>query len=268
MLYNPVKQTYDERIKMNRLPKWMEDRHWLRGYIVVRDMRTADNERGRFTAYFLPRSEWLPLIKTLNKRAGAEWPVLGDYSTAQMIGETDLNGVWLGWTSNISTFESALIDAGCLDRYKAPLLSDYQLRTQASVIESDTAISDIERVSVRKERIRHSQWAEDIKARAAGRCQLLPVLSRNLVAGHIKPWSLCEEGEHLDRANGLCLSPSLDKLFESGAIGLTDEGNLIVNGLSEDELQTYGLTEDCSVSVAEGQHCYLRWHREQVMKLE
>tara|TARA_R110002049_G_scaffold309231_1_gene518952 strand:+ start:485 stop:1444 length:960 start_codon:yes stop_codon:yes gene_type:complete len=268
MLYNPKKETYGKRIKNNLLPEWMEDRYWLRGLIVVRDMRTSDDEPGRFIAYFLPRVQWLPLIQTLSKRAGAKWPQFTEYATARMIGETDLNGTWLGWISGTLRFEEELVEAGCLDKGSRSALSDDQLFTHIESIDADRALSEIEKISARKERIGHSQWATDVKSRAGYRCQFLPVLHRNLVAGHIKPWSVCAGGEHLDRANGFCFSPSIDKLFEDGLIGLTDEGQLLVNGLSEEELRTYGLSKQCSIRLAEGQQAYLQWHREKVMGIE
>jgi predicted restriction endonuclease len=195
---------------------------------------------------------------------------MGDASRVryrQMIGGTDLNGKWLGWKSGVSQFEAALVDAGCLSESGQPLLSDSQLLSQVASIETDQALSEIEKESVRKERIGHAQWAADVKSRAKNRCQILSVLSRNLIAGHIKPWATCQDGEHLDRANGLCLSPSIDKLFEDGVIGFTDKGRLLVNGLSREEMRTYGLTEHCSIKVAEGQKAYLRWHRKQAMGL-
>jgi hypothetical protein len=83
MLYNPVQKTYVERIKKNLLPEWMENGSWLKGYIAVRDLRTPEDEPGRFVAFFLPRANWLPLVQTLNKRAGAKWETLAEFATAR-----------------------------------------------------------------------------------------------------------------------------------------------------------------------------------------
>ena len=42
--------------------------------------------------------------------------------------------------------------------------------------------------------------------------------TRHLKAGHIKPWRDATDGERLDGANGLLLSPHIDHLFDEGYI--------------------------------------------------
>ena len=44
----------------------------------------------------------------------------------------------------------------------------------------------------------------------------MTVLERQqfLVASHIKPWRNCDNSERLSGANGLLLSPHVDKLFD------------------------------------------------------
>ncbi len=48
-----------------------------------------------------------------------------------------------------------------------------------------------------------------------------------LVASHIKPWRSCDNRERLSGANGLLLSPHLDKLFDRHWISFDAEGALI-----------------------------------------
>jgi len=364
MLYDPDSETCRERIKEKQLPEWMEERHWLRGYIVVRELASASNEQGRVAAYFLPRSSWLPLIQRSERTAGPSWSEIGAHATAQMVGTISLDAEWQGWQNGVQKFEGALRHAGCLDsgsnslskavsktwedeavraarsrrwycevkpegapdspenwtrysstkqvwvdllgddgrqrhiKFRGGLVRAGQLRehgydwrvvpanavpepdtsdTDTALsddeplnaiehVEADGSLTDIEKESVRKERIGHAKWAKDVKARAGNRCQLQPTLTRNLVAGHIKPWALCEDGEHLDRANGLCLSPNLDKLFEDGLIGFSDEGVLLLGGLQHGELAAYGLSQPLQVEAAAGQVNYLRWHREHRLK--
>ncbi len=48
-----------------------------------------------------------------------------------------------------------------------------------------------------------------------------------LVASHIKPWRDCDNSERLDGANGLLLSPHVDKLFDRHWISFDGGGQLI-----------------------------------------
>lgn len=43
-----------------------------------------------------------------------------------------------------------------------------------------------------------------------------------LVASHIVPWSV-DESNRLNPANGICLSPLFDKMFDKGLIGIRDD---------------------------------------------
>src|SRR5262249_42341496 len=51
---------------------------------------------------------------------------------------------------------------------------------------------------------------------------------RFLVASHIKPWRVSSNDERLDGANGLILSPHIDKLFDQGWISFSDDGDLLI----------------------------------------
>lgn len=124
-----------------------------------------------------------------------------------------------------------------------------------------TATTEVDRIV--KVRLGHSSWAKDIKSRAENCCQLQPRIKRNLVAGHIKPWSKCNDDEKHDRANGLCLSPNFDRLFEDGAISFADNGRLIIVKPDQDEADVYRLNPAMTIKVAEGQTAYLRWHRQE-----
>jgi predicted restriction endonuclease len=48
-----------------------------------------------------------------------------------------------------------------------------------------------------------------------------------LVASHIKPWRDCDNSERLSGANGLLLSPHVDKLFDRHWISFAAGGELI-----------------------------------------
>lgn len=93
-----------------------------------------------------------------------------------------------------------------------------------SEIENDYAIENCRRVI--EARQQQSLFRQKVLSAFATSCAVTGITEPALlVAGHIIPWAKRKE-TRLDPANGLCLSPLLDKLFEGGYFTLTD--NLIV----------------------------------------
>lgn len=102
-----------------------------------------------------------------------------------------------------------------------------------------SSLNEYEKRALLKQRIGHSKFARLVKQRAQNRCQINNIISRNLIASHIKPWASSKKNEKLDSANGLCLSPNYDCLFEDGHIGFNDDGSIIIKGLSDSEISAY-----------------------------
>ncbi|EIJ0966783.1 TPA: HNH endonuclease [Vibrio vulnificus] len=128
------------------------------------------------------------------------------------------------------------------------------------------SLPEYEKKALVKQRVGHSKFASLVKQRAHNVCQINSNISRNLVASHIKPWALSKNNEKVDIANGLCLSPNYDCLFEDGYIGFKDDGSIIIRGLSEAEMSAYGLVGTEVIEVASGQTQYLNWHRANKLK--
>ncbi|HRD28516.1 MAG TPA: HNH endonuclease signature motif containing protein, partial [Caulobacter sp.] len=87
-----------------------------------------------------------------------------------------------------------------------------------------------------------------------------------LIASHIKPWRSCATAaERLDGANGLMLTPDVDRLFDRGIIGFSDEGAVLVSpALVEADLAAMGLAglaARCVGPFTAAQAGYLDWHR-------
>jgi len=101
-------------------------------------------------------------------------------------------------------------------------------------------------------------------------CRLTGIANPDLlIASHIKPWRLCATThERLDGANGLLLTPHVDRLFDRGLISFSDEGEVLrSSALAESDLRRLGLAEACARnagSFLERQILYLAWHRDAV----
>lgn len=81
-----------------------------------------------------------------------------------------------------------------------------------------------------------------------------------LVASHIKPWRDCDNSERLDGANGLLLSPHVDKLFDRHWISFASGGQLICeHAAAREALRCWGI---------EGANLIRPFSREQEMSLE
>lgn len=87
-----------------------------------------------------------------------------------------------------------------------------------------------------------------------------------LIASHIKPWRSCDTAaERLDGANGLMLTPDVDRLFDRGMVGFGDDGRVLVSpALAQADLAAMGLeglAGRCVGGFTKAQAGYLAWHR-------
>ena len=98
-------------------------------------------------------------------------------------------------------------------------------------------------------------------------CRLTGIANPDLlIASHIKPWRLCATThERLDGANGLLLTPHVDRLFDRGLISFSDDGEVLRSaGLARDDLARLGLDLACRRNVgafSPKQRAYLDYHR-------
>jgi hypothetical protein len=89
-----------------------------------------------------------------------------------------------------------------------------------------------------------------------------------LIAGHIKPWSVCSNAERLDVQNGLLFTPTYDRLFNNGFISFKDDKKLIISPLlNRKTTLLLGLKPDMQVEVPlDGRgnarrRSYMEYHR-------
>lgn len=101
------------------------------------------------------------------------------------------------------------------------------------------------------------------------RCRLTRLEDKSLlIASHIKPWRKSTDEEKLDENNGLLLSPHVDKLFDSGLITFTDDGQILcVSEAIRKVMRRWGLDPNSNLGqFNEAQSLYLAFHRANVFK--
>ena len=84
-----------------------------------------------------------------------------------------------------------------------------------------------------------------------------------LIASHIKPWRDCANQERLDGANGLLLSPHVDKLFDRHWISFDSDGQLIwQHEAAADALSCWGISSANVIRpFSREQEVFLEQHR-------
>lgn len=87
-----------------------------------------------------------------------------------------------------------------------------------------------ERVVTAKQRLHQAFFRDSVLSSYGSRCCVtgLPI-PECLVAGHIIPWSV-DERRRADPTNGVCMSATFDRLFDSGLITIRDDLRLDVSG--------------------------------------
>lgn len=141
----------------------------------------------------------------------------------------------------------------------------------ATIIEQEilasSDISETEKHQLVKSRRGQGLFRTRLEAIELG-CRLTGVTQKNhLVASHMKPWSVSNNFERLDGANGLLLAPHVDHLFDKGYISFTDNGDLIIsNSLDIEVIRAWGLLRRNVGNFSQAQRQYMTYHRENILK--
>ncbi len=161
-----------------------------------------------------------------------------------------------------------LAESGLADWPPAPSEAT-AAQVAASRLDYDAALA----ASVRDQQIRARRGQSLFRFRVfqiERACRLTGVSNPDLlIASHIKPWRLCATThERLDGANGLLLTPHVDRLFDRGLLGFADDGAVLRSpSLPAGDLERLGLARACARKVgafSERQRAYLAVHRDSV----
>lgn len=149
-----------------------------------------------------------------------------------------------------------------------PIEQEEQDDAAEAQIEQRTDIGPTEKLALRTSRRGQGVYRSNLE-QLEKRCRItrLKDLS-HLRASHIKPWSVCSDGEKLDGYNGLFLSPHVDHLFDRGYISFTDAGDILVaDALDKRVLKVWGISTRGNVGSFRPQQCkYLAYHRQAIFR--
>ena len=95
-------------------------------------------------------------------------------------------------------------------------------------IKNSPILNDTEKQVIIKARIGQGKYRDNLMKKYNYHCVVTGIdTPKLLVASHIKPWRLCDNEERIDTENGLLLCANMDRLFDSGLITFTIEGNIM-----------------------------------------
>lgn len=151
-----------------------------------------------------------------------------------------------------------------------PYLADHE--TQDEIHETEITqrvnIGPLEKDNLVKSRRGQGIFKTNVKM-IEKECRVTKLRDKDfLIASHIKPWKDSDDTEKIDGNNGLLLSPHVDKLFDSGLISFSDNGDLLISSkLNVDVLKIWGIKERLNAGrFSPEQTAYLKFHREKRFK--
>src|SRR5215813_7464903 len=133
-------------------------------------------------------------------------------------------------------------------------------------LNADRSLPETTREALIKARIGQGLFRENVEASELG-CRVTGVTDKRfLVASHIKPWRVGSNDERLDGANGLILSPHIDKLFDHGWISFADDGDLLIApSCPRDVITKWNVASAVAKrAFSAEQKKYLAYHREYI----
>ncbi len=102
--------------------------------------------------------------------------------------------------------------------------------TYIATITNDTSIPETERTAIVQSRVGQGQFRKQLMDKYRGSCVITGINHPNLlVASHIKPWAASNNQERLQVDNGLLLSATYDRLFDSGLITFDKNGRIFLS---------------------------------------
>jgi predicted restriction endonuclease len=137
-----------------------------------------------------------------------------------------------------------------------------------SEIANDISIPETERTAIVQSRVGQGQFRKQLIDKYNGSCVITGINHpKLLVASHIKPWAASNNQERLQVDNGLLLSATYDRLFDSGLITFDRTGKIYLSSFigpeNEMKLHLQSGTQYPLLVTSKMQH-FLEYHNDVV----
>lgn len=160
--------------------------------------------------------------------------------------------------------------SNALKRYRCYLYLNSDLGIQEEIevaaIKEDMSITATEKETIIKARRGQGIYRDRLLEKYNHQCIMTQIsLSQVLVASHIKPWAICNNQERIDVNNGLLLSATYDKLFDSGLITFTKDGRIKLSRLiSKENAQKLNISNNVEYNIDYNVNMekYIKYHNE------
>lgn len=129
-------------------------------------------------------------------------------------------------------------------------------------------ISETQKESLINSRLGQGKYRQDLKKIWNESCSITGFNQIDIfIASHIKPWKVSTNEERLDKFNGFFLLPTLDKLFDKGYISFTDNGDILISRvIEEDSYGKLNINKNMKIDIFDENKKYLEYHRKEVFQ--
>ncbi|RUO23923.1 restriction endonuclease [Aliidiomarina minuta] len=200
-------------------------------------------------------SNWLSDAGLLNRNL----LTISDYFELTRIAKNAVNEPQF---TNYNTRGNGMYSAA-LNLYRQYLdeLTDASIEQDVQSIEQDAELKDTQKKVLVQARRGQGKFRERVISQWK-KCAVTGYDNISLLlASHIKPWAVSDNGERLDPYNGLLLSPNLDKAFDLNYVSFSDKGRILISD-QLGEYATLGIDKDMKVPLLEQHQDYMAYHRE------
>lgn len=112
----------------------------------------------------------------------------------------------------------------------AEAMNESGIDTYVAAIANDVSIPETERTAIVQSRVGQGLFRKQLMDKYHGSCVITGISHpKLLVASHIKPWAASDNQERLQVENGLLLSATYDRLFDSGLITFDRTGKIYLS---------------------------------------
>ena len=118
-------------------------------------------------------------------------------------------------------------------------------------IRNNAKIPETERRAIIQSRVGQGVFRKSLFEKYHGRCIVTGIdHPRLLVASHIKPWAISSNKERLNVENGLLLSATYDRLFDSGLITFDRQGKVYLSSfIGVENIRRLNLSKNTRVNL-------------------